>query len=57
MSLGATPKLVSDLGSHDSATRRHIRRILEISELDALYNNIFVATLVINKDIVCLNIY
>jgi hypothetical protein len=57
MSLRAAPELVSNLGSHDVTARGHIRGILEIGELDALYNNIFVRILIANKDIICLDIY
>lgn len=57
MSLGAAPELVSDLGAHDGTIRRHIRSIFEVGELDALYGNILVSALIVNKDIVCFDIY
>lgn len=57
MGLGAAPELISDLGSHDVAPRRHIRRILKVGKLDALNDNVLVRVFIVNKDIVCFDIY
>jgi hypothetical protein len=46
MSLGAAPKLIANLRSHDVTTRR--RSILEISKLNTLYNDAFISVLIVN---------
>lgn len=57
MSLRAAPKLIANLWSHNGTARKHIRGILKIGKLDALYKNILAGTVIVNEDIICFDIY